>query len=417
VNRDMRFGIYNECASAAGALGGSEYVITVLARALATAHSVEIVHHRGGLDASTLETFSGISLEGVRFRNVESDRPTPSHTNLPWRIWRESRQWHADLSAPYDVFVNVAHGLPPFCHAPRGVLIVLFPLFVKSRTWPWNDPPRRASDLRRQARRSYYDWEWRRRLASYESIVSISEFTREWTNRYWETDSVVVYPPVAMAEPAQIERTNTIVSVGRFATEGHLKRHADLIGAFSSLEDLRAIGWSYECIGALGSSDADREYFQTLHELSRRAGARLRPNLARAELVRAYAQAKIFVHAAGFGAPDDRPEATEHFGISTVEAMSAGCVPVVVNRGGQPEIVQHGLSGFVWNTIPELQMYIRVLASDEELRERMSSAARQRARVFSRENFIANISAVLGVQPGPIDAVDVAASSVTRRVS
>ena len=70
--------------------------------------------------------------------------------------------------------------------------------------------------------------------------------------------------------------------------------------------------------------------------------ARVLANLERSRLRQLYAQARIFWHAAGYGECDERPELSEHFGMATVEAMSAGCIPVVINKGGQPEIVEHG---------------------------------------------------------------------------
>jgi len=36
----------------------------------------------------------------------------------------------------------------------------------------------------------------------------------------------------------------------------------------------------------------------------------------------------------------------EHFGITTVEAMAAGCVPLVYDSGGQAEIVSSGYNGY-----------------------------------------------------------------------
>ena len=57
-----------------------------------------------------------------------------------------------------------------------------------------------------------------------------------------------------------------------------------------------------------------------------------------------YSKAKIYWHAAGFGEDlEKHPDRAEHFGMSTVEAMSAGCVPVVFAGGGQLEIVQSGI--------------------------------------------------------------------------
>ncbi len=78
----------------------------------------------------------------------------------------------------------------------------------------------------------------------------------------------------------------------------------------------------------------------------------------------------------------------EHFGISTVEAMAAGCVPVVINKGGQREVVQHGVNGFLWDTLKELKEYTGILARDDRTRARMSEAARARAAFFSREEFV-----------------------------
>ena len=58
----------------------------------------------------------------------------------------------------------------------------------------------------------------------------------------------------------------------------------------------------------------------------------------------------------------------EHFGITTVEAMAAGCVPVVINKAGQREIVEDGVSGFLWNTWGELKDRTQLLAEDGNLR-------------------------------------------------
>ena len=92
----------------------------------------------------------------------------------------------------------------------------------------------------------------------------------------------------------------------------------------------------------------------------------------------------------GYAQDDDaHPEWMEHFGIATVEAMAAGCVPVVINKGGQCEIVEHGVNGFLWNTLDELASYTLQLIEDETLRARMSMAARARSRTFDRDHFVA----------------------------
>ena len=80
----------------------------------------------------------------------------------------------------------------------------------------------------------------------------------------------------------------------------------------------------------------------------------------------------------------------------TVEAMAAGCVPIVINKGGQREIVEHGVSGFLWNTLEELKLYTMRVARDEQLRIRMADAARVRAHQFSTEKFVNGFARLIG---------------------
>jgi len=382
-----KIGIYDEPS---GGLGGAEYLAAVLADGLSGAHAVEFVHHQPTLSREQIEKFTGVDLSRVALRYVPRSRPTNATSSLPWKLWRLNTQWQADLSGPYDTFINITHGVPPFCRAPNGVLIVLFPFF--QRNWMRLDPPQ-GFDPRRRIRDAYYEFEWRQRMRSYSTIVSISEFTRRWTKEYWDLESAVVYPPVdtsIVSEPKE----NLVLSVGRFSTTGHPKKHGEIIRAFNDLSALQETGWRHHSVGTLSDQPADRAYFGQLQGMAG-PSTLLIANSGRAEVKAQFARAKLFVHAAGFGEPADRPEAEEHFGIVTVEAMAAGAVPIVVNRGAQPEIVEHGVNGFVWDTIDELQRYIIKLANDEAARQRMAMAAQRRAEMFSKQNFLARMQALL----------------------
>jgi glycosyltransferase involved in cell wall biosynthesis len=107
------------------------------------------------------------------------------------------------------------------------------------------------------------------------------------------------------------------------------------------------------------------------------------------EDVRAWlARAKVFWHAAGLTESEaDHPERLEHFGMATVEAMANGTVPVVIGRGGQPEIVEHGRSGFLCESLEDMVARTTALSADPELLARMSTAARERSRLFGRDAF------------------------------
>ena len=111
------------------------------------------------------------------------------------------------------------------------------------------------------------------------------------------------------------------------------------------------------------------------------------PNVPLQQLNDLYSRASIFWHAAGFGAGERSPERMEHFGISTVEAMSAGCIPVVFRGGGQQEIVQEGINGLLWDTAEQLQeATTRVLDMKEEA-DRLSAGAIERSKEYGRGRF------------------------------
>ncbi|HEX7316869.1 MAG TPA: glycosyltransferase [Pyrinomonadaceae bacterium] len=381
----MKIGIYNE-PSGTG-IGGSESVAALLAEALAVGHDVELVHHIEGLVPRVLADAFGANLDGVRLRYVKPDYdPTPYFRN-PLRRYKVARGWFAELSEPYDLFIAIVHATPPFCHAGRGALYVLFPFDAA----PHVSPPAEVllkPMLRRRLEDIYQRWAWGRRMAGYPAKAAISDFSREWARRRWDVDCEVIYPPVD-CRFERVEKSDIILSVGRFALpgEGHTKRQPEMLKCFREMGAAR--GWEYYCVGGLRDSAEHRAFFEGLRAATVGTRSHVVANIAREELRSLYERASIFWHAAGYGEDEEsRPEMAEHFGISTVEAMAAGCVPVVINKGGQAEIVEHGVSGFLWNTPEELKDYTALLINDAALRARMSEAARARARLYSRKSFL-----------------------------
>jgi glycosyltransferase involved in cell wall biosynthesis len=73
--------------------------------------------------------------------------------------------------------------------------------------------------------------------------------------------------------------------------------------------------------------------------------------------------------------------------MTTAEAMAGGCVPVVIDRAGQREIVRQGVDGFRWSDESELRIRTLQVAHDPDLRARMSESAQQRVRKNSEEAF------------------------------
>ena len=384
----MRIGIYNEPGQ--GGIGGSEISVAVLAEGLACDNQIEIVHHKDYLTGEALAEISGTKLEDIGMRYVVPEPYSFGSSHNPWRRYRDARNWHRQLSEPYDLFINFTHGYPPFCHAREGVLIVLFPFHQPSHI---ERTPRKAR-FRDGLALAYHNFEWEKRLASYQHKSAISEFSRTWAMRRWGIDCDVIYPPVETDFPVR-PKQNFILSVGRFTSTGHSKKQMEMLAAFGRLKASCISGWQYFLIGGVSSAPQDQAYFEDVDLRAKRMGAFVLANLERSRLRRLYEHAKIFWHAAGYGEQEDHPELSEHFGIATVEAMSAGCVPIVIDKGGQSEIVEHGISGFLWRTLDELKEYTELLMNDEKTRWAMASAARMRAKYFSRERFVSSFLRLL----------------------
>ena len=77
----------------------------------------------------------------------------------------------------------------------------------------------------------------------------------------------------------------------------------------------------------------------------------------------------------------------EHFGITVVEAMAAGCVPVVYNGGGLAESVIHTESGYLWKETKEALMHTQILADNIQQYKTMQDNAIKRSRNFSDQKF------------------------------
>lgn len=82
------------------------------------------------------------------------------------------------------------------------------------------------------------------------------------------------------------------------------------------------------------------------------------------------------------------PSRSEGFGLTAIEGMARGCVPVVANTGGLPEVVTSdcGLLHAPEN-MDDLANKISILVSDTCKITKMSEAARSRAEIFSSESY------------------------------
>lgn len=222
------------------------------------------------------------------------------------------------------------------------------------------------------------------KLSGWDLIIYNSQFTKENSKKNWPKKSVVIYPPVDTDKIKPKEKEKYILSTGRFSGYLRDKKQKLLIEAFKKLiKNNNTDGWSLHLAGS--AAEGDMSYIDELKKIAENLPINFYPNLRYDELVKLYGQSSIYWHGAGYGEED--PTKMEHFGISTVEAMTAGCVPVVIAKGGQTEIVQDGQSGFLWNNQKELLDFTVRLINDIDLWKKLSAKARVRAKIFNKEKF------------------------------
>jgi glycosyltransferase involved in cell wall biosynthesis len=233
-------------------------------------------------------------------------------------------------------------------------------------------------------------------IDTYDVIWANSEFTKKWIKKYWNRNSFVLPPPVDVEHFKPMPKRNQILSVGRFFAGSHNKKHLVMIAAFKHLVDHGLTGWELHLAGGTTPGITHDAYLQRVYAEARGYPIVIHTDVPFDELVRLYGESAIYWHASGFGEDENRkPIKFEHFGITTVEAMASGCVPVVIGKGGQPEIVKHGRNGFLWYTIGELKALTRQLIADASLRQRLASAAVNDSRRYDRAHFHARLRELL----------------------
>jgi glycosyltransferase involved in cell wall biosynthesis len=205
-------------------------------------------------------------------------------------------------------------------------------------------------------------------------ILTNSEFSRGAIREaFSDVHPYVLYPPVdtkrfshAYSQPINTREVKVLV-VARFSPEKQIENAitvAHLLGG----------NIKFQIVGSL--TPANRPYFKMLQNMIETYGltqtVTLTPNASNEELIDAMSKSMIYFHTM----------IGEHFGVSIVEAMAAGLVPIVPAYGGCSEIAPRE---YQYHTLQEAAAYISKNAKivDDEKRVQMHDIARR----FSPDNF------------------------------
>ena len=235
------------------------------------------------------------------------------------------------------------------------------------------------------------------KLKRINAVFCNSTFTKSFADKELGIQSKVLYPSIEIK--ARLEKKeNYILHVGRFrdarVNNEDYKRQGMMVQSFKEMIDGGFKDWKF--VLCVGLNSADEENFNKIKEIANGYPIEFLVNKSNDELWDIYSKAKIYWHATGFGEDLNlHPEFAEHFGISTVEAMGAGCVPVVINAGGQKEIITDGENGYLWNSIEELKKKTIELAKNERKLNILSIAAKKRAEYFAGERFCRELKEII----------------------
>lgn len=355
----MRIGIFDPYLDDLG--GGEKYMMSI-ATCLAKQHDVSVFWDKQDDIARLVERFS-FDFRGVkRTKNIFS----PQVSSID-RI-RETKK--------YDVVIVLSDGSIPFSLSKKLMLHIQQPLDPKS-----------VSGLKTKLKLSRVD-----------TIFYNSKFSASFNeNIFSNVKNTIIYPPVPI-HAKQGKKENIILHVGRFRVvnikNSDYKKQQTMVNTFKEMVDTGLKDWKF--VVATSVHDMQDELFKKMLDSAKGYPIEFLVNKQNTKLWDTYNKAKIYWHASGFGEDLERhPEYAEHFGISTVEAMGAGAVPVVINAGGQKEIITHGKNGMLWDTLEELKEMTKSLMNNSDQLQKLSKEAQHRAKDFSPEVFCKRVNALI----------------------
>jgi glycosyltransferase involved in cell wall biosynthesis len=361
---------------------------------------------RGGAERLSVSAIKSLSEMGIEIELRTFERPNPHLMNEAYGDSLENKisniltpNWlstlmHPERKSDVDIHINT-HGdmLPYFlqdfskynsivyCHYPiAGALIDsedkdyldLFFNFSSSSI-----PHDKRDYFLERAKVAYT------KMLLNSRVLTNSEFSRKAIFKMYGIDSTVLYPPVdteffqKSAFSSQHPRSDDILVISRF----HRSKKIENAIRLAKLLRRRAVGRRITIVGNI--SPDGFEYYEYLRKLTKDYGlqdfVKFEPSATFSRLIELVRSSKVYLH----------PLPGEPFGISTVESMSAGLIPVVPNIGGHTEFVP---SRFQFRTYEE---------GVDAVAEALNAPASEhlwmshRASAFSVHNFVSKFKLVV----------------------
>lgn len=311
--------------------------------------------------------------------------------------WQVDLLWHdnsviQDFEKRFAIDLKKVNVVPDFFTEP------LFKKIIKSRSYDLIFYISNGSIPTLNARKNWlhlqvpfthvggHSWKNKLKLSFVDRVIVNSQFTKNVTDQEYGVKSQIIYPPVDTDKFVPGTKNKSILYVGRFSRLLQGKQHNLLIETFSKFTRHHP-GWELILAGGAGVGSDGSEISQLKKQASG-LPVKFVFNPDFGQLTRLYSESTFFWAAGGYGQnPNQHPERVEHFGISLVEAMSSGSVPLAVRLGGYTEILAGDLAFLLWDNPDELISKTSQLLKDPKRLAELKKNVRTRALDFASAKF------------------------------
>lgn len=275
------------------------------------------------LKRSGFETFllSGKKFDAASFRrNFETNISVDQELTLPF--WVRNAETYLQFILPSFA--------KPFC----DVLIDAY----NSAVLPWVDvtyfhfPRTYLLDKRGQKStlwRFYYKpYQLMEHALSFHAsdklFLANSQYTAELVKKHLGLNPIVVYPPVdverLIGSKSYSAKSNLVLTISRFSSEKNLEEIPVVA---------KRVNADFVIMGSIDEPAVYRRVLELIRENGVENKVKIILNATLKTKIELLQKAKVYFH----------PMHAEHFGISIIEGMAAGCIPIVQDSGGPKEFV------------------------------------------------------------------------------
>lgn len=154
-------------------------------------------------------------------------------------------------------------------------------------------------------------------------IISNSKYVHDSIKLKFRKDSEIIYPPIDLNEFSPDFKEDRVVTIGRFSEEKNLEFGINVMNKINN---------EYGIIGNT-KTKSNILYYEKLELKIKKENLKkinLLKNISRNELVSTLNKTKVYFHCS-----------RETFGISVIESIAAGCIPIVPDNSAHKETVPY----------------------------------------------------------------------------